>query len=144
MTKILPRPTLESVAQSVERSHLFLTIRSVPGSKLIAKRGKKIPTWNICLRPFLGSRRPLYTPLKVWEKFIKLELFPSQKRGVPIPWWQKKRFYCNNCSTSGSNIWLWIDRIIIYTGVTMIWKFPHNWFFCIVSRKFTGAAPGSF
>ena len=39
---------------------------------------------NICLRPFFGSNRPLYTPLKVWLEFIKLELFPSQKRGVTL------------------------------------------------------------
>ena len=50
--------------------------------------------WNICLRPFLGSRRPLYTPLKVWEKFIKLELFPSQKWGV---FW--KYIYSWHCSS---------------------------------------------
>ena len=43
---------------------------------------KNFPTWNICITPFLSPMKVYYNPQKVWLHFIKVELYPSQKRGV--------------------------------------------------------------
>ena len=43
---------------------------------------KNFPTWNICFIPFLRPIRVNYDPQKIWLHFNKVELYPSQKRGV--------------------------------------------------------------
>ena len=55
----------------------------VRSSNLGGEKAKNFPTWNICFTPFLTPIRVYYDPQKVWLQFIKVELYPSQKRGVP-------------------------------------------------------------
>ena len=54
----------------------------VRSSNLGGEKAKNFPTWNICFTPFLRPIRVYYDPQKVWLQFIKVELYPSQKRGV--------------------------------------------------------------
>ena len=53
-------------------------------SKLTVEKWKNFPTWNICFTPFLRPIRVNNDPQKIWLHFIKVELYPSQKRGVQL------------------------------------------------------------